>query len=310
MPVLKKKTNPPKLETVELEILIFDPEYQMREELPSIDDYVSVLEDSEGEEWPFKDPLSVCQVGGKLFVVDGFTRGHACKKVGRAVVDVVITKATKTEAFKMALSSNSAHGIPRSRADKRKSVIKAVARWPKLSLRQVAKTCGVSRTLVKNVMDELKGAEADDPKEYEAAPEAAPDPISKKGDCPNCNLDDWKETDGGFVCRACSQPFGEPAGDVDEPEVPAEEPAAEEPAASTEGDASAPWDEDQESVSPKSGKVPTTKPHPQALDLRGELVKQANTELGRLIRTLNKLELYGQLESHVDPLVKFLSKAK
>lgn len=330
MSVLKKPAKKPspkseepfRNEVVPLSRLVFDSDYQMREELPSISDYVAILEDQETDAWPFESPITVCEVGKKYVVVDGFTRGNACKKHGRETVNVRVKKATKNEAFKMALSSNSTHGIARTRADKRKAIIKAVGKWPSYSARSIAVICDVSRPLVASVLNELKGVDESDPKEYEEAPAV----VSKKGVCPNCELDDWKETGSGWECRSCQHPHGEPAGDKDEDiegDVPAAESSAAEAPVSTPAPESVPdvdaivdpWEaaiDDGDGAKPegKPAAKSAVSPHPQALDLRGELIKRANTELGRLIRSVSELELYKSLEAPLEAITKALAKAK
>jgi hypothetical protein len=86
--------------------------------------------------------------GSSYTLADGFHRFFAHKRNGAEKIRCEVWKGTRSDALKYALSANSSHGLPRSSADKRRSVELALAEWPKLSSRELARICAVSDTMV------------------------------------------------------------------------------------------------------------------------------------------------------------------
>jgi hypothetical protein len=58
--------------------------------------------------------------------------------------------------LKFALAANAAHGLKRTNADKRRSVELALAEWPNLSSRELAKICAVSDMMVGEIRNQLQ----------------------------------------------------------------------------------------------------------------------------------------------------------
>lgn len=98
-------------------------------------------------------------INSQHFIGDGYHRFHSYRQAGREAIpaDVTVCDDPRFEAFKYALSANATHGIPRTSADKRNAVRQALAcqAFAKLSLRELAKLCDVSMSLVKTLKDEL-----------------------------------------------------------------------------------------------------------------------------------------------------------
>lgn len=92
------------------------------------------------------------------FIGDGYHRFHTYRKAGRDAIpaNVTVCEDPRFEAFKFALSANATHGIPRTNADKRNAVRQALAceRLQGMSLRELAKVCGVSYQTVSNIKNE------------------------------------------------------------------------------------------------------------------------------------------------------------
>ena len=152
-----------------------------------VTEYAELFDNS--KEWPFDSACEVYFDGVEYYLVDGFHRYHACKRVKRASLSCIVHSGTQRDAIKFALSANSRHGLHRSNEDKRKAVafVLADAEWSKLSSRAIADICGVSHGFVDNYRKEAGGygshLKGKDGKEYPASkPKADPKPEPKPED--------------------------------------------------------------------------------------------------------------------------------
>lgn len=109
----------------------------------SVSDYAEAM--TEGARFP---PIVVFHDGSEYILADGFHRVMAAARNGFKDILAEVHKGTKSDALKFALGANTAHGIKRTNADKRRSVELALAEWPKLSDRQIAEICAVNHHLV------------------------------------------------------------------------------------------------------------------------------------------------------------------
>jgi len=91
--------------------------------------------------------------GTSYYIADGWHRFHAYRAIGALTILEDVRVGTKRDAQRYSLSANSAHGLPRTNADKRKAVEIALAddEWSCFSLNDVAKLCAVSKNLVSEV---------------------------------------------------------------------------------------------------------------------------------------------------------------
>lgn len=90
-------------------------------------------------------PLSVFQVGDKVFLVDGWHRIYSAGKLKRAVVRVkVVGTGSLDDARDAADRANLQHGLPLTRAQRKEVCRRLHARHPKWSFRKLAKLMGVS----------------------------------------------------------------------------------------------------------------------------------------------------------------------
>jgi ParB-like chromosome segregation protein Spo0J len=149
-----------------------------------VTDYADLFDAS--KEWPFDSACEVYFDGVEYYLVDGFHRYHAAKRVKRASLSCVVHSGTQRDAIKFALSANARHGLHRSNEDKRKAVAFVLedAEWSNLSSVAIAEICGVSHKFVGNVRKEagLYGTNVTgkDGKEYPATkPKADPKPEPK-----------------------------------------------------------------------------------------------------------------------------------
>ncbi|MGL4855254.1 MAG: hypothetical protein ACRC37_08405, partial [Lentisphaeria bacterium] len=137
----------------------------------AIDEYVELLEralESEnGYHWPFKDPVEVYNDGENFYLVDGYHRVAAVEQVaGKSgefsqllvKIPVKIQNGSYREAILAACKANCTHGVRRTQADKRRSVMMLLndSEWSLWSDRQIARECNVSNRFVSNVRKELE----------------------------------------------------------------------------------------------------------------------------------------------------------
>jgi hypothetical protein len=156
-----------------------------------VTDYAELFDGS--KDWPFDSACEVYFDGVEYFLVDGFHRYHAGKRVKRASLSCIVHSGTQRDAIKFALSANARHGLHRSNEDKRKAVAFALAdsEWSRLSSVAIAEICGVSDKFVGNIRKESGSNRSillgQDGKEYPASnpkkkPKTDPKPEPKQAD--------------------------------------------------------------------------------------------------------------------------------
>jgi len=95
-------------------------------------------------------PIKATFDGTVYWLYDGFHRYFAAQAAGATTIEVDYKPGTMEDAQDLALSANNAHGLPRTKEDKRKSVETALSyeRHAKKSDREIGRLCDVSHTLV------------------------------------------------------------------------------------------------------------------------------------------------------------------
>lgn len=253
---------------IPLKSIIFDEAYQMRVTQPDTSEYRELLDECQPHIWPFDLPILVASIKGKLKVVEGFTRGLAAKEAGRKDVYCRVLECTADEATRIALGSNSKHGLRRTNADKNNAVRIAVAKYSDKSAVDIAAICNVSHTFVYSIMSELKGQEPkakeleQEPKAATAATKAEPKAATKQPESdfpeyaePSKNGNHQKPPVSGVVSKSESSP----ASTVD-----------------------------------------------QAVNLTAQRLKQARSAIGVMTRTLESLGLLEKVKPLVDQMLKDL----
>ena len=96
----------------------------------------------------FPNPVVFDCGAPKYLPSDGFHRIKACERIGLGEVRCEIHKGARQDAIRYGLSANYSHGLRRSNADKRHAVTMALAEWPNLSDRELARICAVSHNFV------------------------------------------------------------------------------------------------------------------------------------------------------------------
>ena len=118
--------------------------------LESVDEYALAMAD--GAQFP---PVDVFHDGSQYILADGFHRVMSAKRNGCEDILATIHEGSTRDALRFALSANSSHGLKRTNADKRRSVVLALSEWPDLSDRSIADLCAVSQPLVGAMRSEV-----------------------------------------------------------------------------------------------------------------------------------------------------------
>jgi len=116
----------------------------------TVDEYANAM--TAGDIMP---PVVVFHDGNEYILADGFHRVMAATRIGWKEIRAEVKKGTKSDALRFALSANTTHGLKRTNADKRRSAELALAEWPDLSDRELARICGVGNQLVSQTRNEL-----------------------------------------------------------------------------------------------------------------------------------------------------------
>ncbi len=129
------------VEEIALSQIEVDPTLRFRENTSpaTVSQYCGRME--AGDNFP---PIIVWQVGDRYFLIDGHHRYLAAQKCGYSVIFCAVQKGTRPDAIKSGLSTNYAHGLRLTTADKRVVVKLALSEFPKLSDRAIAELCRVS----------------------------------------------------------------------------------------------------------------------------------------------------------------------
>jgi ParB-like chromosome segregation protein Spo0J len=134
--------------------ITLDPELQSRETLnqDTIHDYSEKIR--EGVKFP---ALKVYRVGSRHYLVDGWHRYFAYKKAGIVDVEVIIVDGTKRDALLASTGVNKDHGLPPTRADRRRAVLKLLddMEWSLWSNREIAVQTGVTHPTVMAIRESL-----------------------------------------------------------------------------------------------------------------------------------------------------------
>ena len=92
-------------------------------------------------------PVQVMSDGATYWLVDGFHRYHAHKKLGKTQIAAKVANGVQTEAQWQSLTANKAHGLRRTNEDKAKAILKALKLRPDVTDYVIADHVGVAATL-------------------------------------------------------------------------------------------------------------------------------------------------------------------
>ena len=102
-------------------------------------------------------PVTAYYDGVNYYLADGFHRFFSTKAAGSPGIDCDVINGTLREAILFSVGANPDHGLPRTNADKRKSVMTMLddLEWEGWSDREIAKYCKVSHVLVGMIRKEM-----------------------------------------------------------------------------------------------------------------------------------------------------------
>lgn len=132
--------------------LVLDPNLNLRDRLD--DEAVARYVDS----WGTLPPVTVFEVDGLALLADGFHRHAAAVSLGRRTLAADVHIGTFADALDHASAANLRHGLPLTRAERRRSVEVQVRLHHDLSDRRLAEELGVGRELVGKVRKQLVDA--------------------------------------------------------------------------------------------------------------------------------------------------------
>jgi len=147
---------------VTIDLIRLDGGTQLREQL---DDYVVQEYGDKLVNGTDLGPLDVFYDGEAHWLADGFHRIAAAKLAKLASIEARIHRGTLRDAIFFAVRANSAHGLRRSNADKRKAVQAMLDddEWCRWSDRRIAEHAAVSVDLVGAVRKQLSETDSSSP---------------------------------------------------------------------------------------------------------------------------------------------------
>jgi hypothetical protein len=104
-------------------------------------------------------PVVLFTDGQQLWLADGWHRVLAARRAGLTEIAADVRPGTERDALLHSVSANSAHGLPRTNADKRKAVslLLADSEWSQWSDREIGRHCQVDHTVVGRMRRTLSG---------------------------------------------------------------------------------------------------------------------------------------------------------
>lgn len=144
------------LQTLPIDSIIASDDCQSRasSSQATVAEYAEAL--SGGATFP---PVTVFHDGERYFLADGFHRLEAHKAAGLTEVNAEIRDGDFRDAELYSAGANNTHGLRRTQADKRKSIIKLLEdpEWRQWSDREIAKRTATDHKTVGKLRRELSG---------------------------------------------------------------------------------------------------------------------------------------------------------
>lgn len=174
-----------KPKSLKLDLIVTTAGTQIRASINSdaVDQYAEAMLDSTNE-FP---AVVVFHDGNEYILADGFHRVMAASRNGFKDILADVRKGSKSDALKYALGANATHGIPRTNRDKRRCVELALAEWPKISDREIARICAVSNQFASNMRSELSTVDSSH-KCKDCGAEISSTAAHFTGQCRECHL--------------------------------------------------------------------------------------------------------------------------
>ncbi len=145
-------------ESVEISLIRREADLQMRTaglDVGVVTDYAVAMAD--GAEFP---PVVLFFDGEAYWPGDGFHRIEAAKRNDRTTISADVRQGSKRDAILFAVGANASHGLRRTQADKRRSVLAMLRdpEWSRQSDREIGKRCAVDHKTVASARREITGS--------------------------------------------------------------------------------------------------------------------------------------------------------
>jgi hypothetical protein len=138
-----------KIRDIPLDDLVLDPNLNLRDRL---DDFTV---ERYADSWDRLPPITVFDVDDRLLVADGFHRHAAAVMLGKRAIKAEIREGSFTDALDFVASVNLFHGLPLTRAERRRAVEIKLKLHHDWSDRRMAEELAVSRELVAKIRRQL-----------------------------------------------------------------------------------------------------------------------------------------------------------
>jgi ParB-like chromosome segregation protein Spo0J len=129
--------------------LVLDPNLNLRDRLDqdTVDRYV--------ESWHRMPPVTVFEVDGRWLLADGFHRHAAAVTLGRRSIPAEVRVGNFTDALDFVAGANLHHGLPLTRAERRRAIEVKLRLHHERSDRHLAEELAVGRELVAKIRRQL-----------------------------------------------------------------------------------------------------------------------------------------------------------
>ncbi len=134
---------------VAVDDLILDPNLNLRDRL---DDFTV---ERYAEAWDRMPPVTIFEVDGRPLLADGFHRHASALKLNRRVIAAEVREGTFADALDFASGINQVHGLPLTRAERRRAVEVKLRLHHDRSDRSLADELRVGRDLIARVRKNL-----------------------------------------------------------------------------------------------------------------------------------------------------------
>jgi hypothetical protein len=138
-----------KIREIPLDDLVLDPNLNLRDRL---DDFTV---ERYADSWDRLPPITVYKIEDRLLVADGFHRHASAVMLGKRTIRSEIIEGTFTDALDFVSSVNLFHGLPLTRAERRRAVEVKLKLHHDWSDRRMAEELAVSRELVAKIRRQL-----------------------------------------------------------------------------------------------------------------------------------------------------------
>jgi len=121
----------------------------------TISEYAETMKE---EGWGSFPPIEVCRVDDQWRIADGHHRWFAALEVGVETVPCRQVGSTSAELVLYAVQGNARHGLRFTKEERKNAVLAVMREFPQKSIREVAKICGVAKSTVNRIQNELYSA--------------------------------------------------------------------------------------------------------------------------------------------------------